>query len=86
MDKVLRPNVLDIEVNGVLDGKNTAQFQHWEKTMSNFLKVIKDTASTNELKYQVLITYLAKLGNIVMVVMGGKFWKLGGFSEIKKIN
>ena len=28
--------------------------------------------------------YLAKLGNIVIWVMGGKFWKLGGFSEIGK--
>lgn len=59
MDKVLRPNVLDIEVNRILDGKNAAQFQHWEKTMDNILVVIKDTALTDELKYQVLINFIS---------------------------
>ena len=59
MEKVLRPDKLELDINTSINGKNANKFNHWKTTMDHFMDSLAATANTEELKYRVLINYIS---------------------------
>ena len=61
MDKVLRPERLSLDPKLSADGRNNVAYTHWERTMDNYLQVLKSgtTALTEEQKFSALINYVS---------------------------
>ena len=61
MDKVLRPERLNLDPKLSADGRNTIAFSHWTKTMENYLKVLKSGQAplTDEQMFNALINYIS---------------------------
>ena len=59
MDKVLRPEKLELDLGTSADGGNANKFVHWETTMENFVETLKETVTTDDAKYKVLINFIS---------------------------
>ena len=59
MERVLRPDKLELDIVKSANGTNSAVFIHWRKTVENFLDSMKTTVNTEQAKYQVLINYVS---------------------------
>ncbi len=59
MDKVLRPERLELDISTSADGTNGNTYVHWKKTMDNFLNSLGNSANTPEAKYNVLVNYVS---------------------------
>ena len=59
MDKVLRPDRLELDLATSTQGGNANKFTHWSTTMDNFLETLKDTVTSDEAKYKVLINFIS---------------------------
>ena len=59
MDKVLRPDKLELDLGTSADGGNANKFLHWKTTMDNFIDSLKDTVTTDQARYKVLINFIS---------------------------
>ena len=59
MDKVLRPDRLELDLATSTQGGNANKFTHWSTTMDNFLETLKGTVTSDEAKYKVLINFIS---------------------------
>ena len=59
MDRILRPDRLELDPSTSVDGASSGTFVHWLATFSNFVKTLETTANTDEAKYTVLINYVS---------------------------
>ena len=57
MDKVLKPDRLDLDPNSNVDSKFSSEYKHWKATFANFLTTLTE-ANSEEKKYQVLINHV----------------------------
>ncbi len=59
MDKILRPDRLELDPNTSVDGLHSHTFTHWTATFTNFLATLVDKVTTDEQKYSVLINHVS---------------------------
>ena len=59
MDKILRPDRLELDPNTSVDGLHSHTFTHWTATFTNFLTTIAASVTSEELKYSVLINHVS---------------------------
>ncbi|XP_063694643.1 uncharacterized protein LOC134826257 [Bolinopsis microptera] len=59
MDKVLRPDRLELDLATSTQGGNANKFTHWSTTMDNFIETLKDTVTSDEAKYKVQINFIS---------------------------
>lgn len=59
MDKILRPERLELDPNTSVDGLHSHTYTHWTATFNNFLVTIQDKVTTEEQKYSVLINHVS---------------------------
>ena len=59
MDRILRPDKLELNPSTSVDGTNSNTFTHWLATFSNFLATLSSTVTTDQAMYSVLINYVS---------------------------
>ena len=59
MDKVLKPDRLELDPNVSEIGSANKSYTHWKATFTNFLSVLGSSADTEAKKLQVLINYVS---------------------------
>ena len=59
MDKILRPDRLELNPNTSVDGAHSNRYVHWKATFDNFLGTLGENAATDEQKYTILINYVS---------------------------
>ena len=59
MDKVLSPEKLELDLGTSADGGNANKFVHWKTIMENFVETLKETVTTDDAKYKVLINFIS---------------------------
>ena len=84
MDKVLRPDKLELDLLTSASGSGNAnKFTHWRTTMDNFIETLKDTvATTDEAKYKVLINFISP--DIFLHISGLTKYTAGSIRKNKK--
>jgi hypothetical protein len=59
MDRVLKPDRLDLNPNSTNDVTASTTFTHWKATFDNFLATLGEPAASEQQKYTVLINYVS---------------------------